>query len=61
MPTEKTRDLYRFVVTAEPGKPAELSVAEEKTIRETVVTNLPDNQIRIYLDSKVVSDEVKAA
>lgn len=62
VPTEKTRDLYRFVVKAEPGKPAELKVTEENTVRETTgITNLPDNQAHIYLNSKVVSDEVKQA
>ena len=30
-PSEKTRDLYRFAVTAEPGKPATLDVKEERT------------------------------
>ena len=27
-PTEKTRDVYRFAVTAEPGKPATLKIVE---------------------------------
>ena len=31
-PTEKTRDLYRFAVKAEPGKPAKLDVNEEQVI-----------------------------
>ena len=29
-PTEKTRELYRFAVEAEPGKPAMLEVVEEQ-------------------------------
>jgi hypothetical protein len=61
-PAEKTRDLYRFAVTAEPGKPAKLDVQEERTISQQVaLTNLDDNAIRIYLNAKVVSDEVKKA
>ena len=30
-PAEKTRDKYRFLVMAEPGKPAVLTVEEERT------------------------------
>ncbi len=61
-PSEKTRDLYRFAVSAEPGKPAKVEVTEEQTVNNSVaVTNMDDNSIRIYLNSQVVSDEVKAA
>jgi hypothetical protein len=61
-PAEKTRDLYRFAVQAEPGKPAKLAVEEERTINQQVaITNLDDNTIAIYLNAKVVSDKVKAA
>ena len=61
-PGEKTRDLYRFAVPAEPGKPVTLDVKEERTSNEQVaVNNLDDPQIRIYLNSSVVSAEVKKA
>lgn len=61
-PGEKTRDLYRFAVQAEPGKPVTLDVKEERTSNEQVaVNNLDDPQIRIYLNSSVVSAEVKKA
>ncbi len=60
--SEKTRDLYRFAVQAEPGKPVTLDVKEERTTNEQVaVNNLNDPQIRIYLNSSVVSAEVKKA
>ena len=62
-PTEKTRDLYRFAVTAEPGKPATLVIEEERTVNQQV----RDQQSRRQRDRcststpKVVSDKVKAA
>jgi hypothetical protein len=61
-PSEKTRDLYRFAVSAEPGKPAKVEVTEDQTVNSSVaVTNMDDNTIRIYLSSQVVSEKVKAA
>lgn len=61
-PAEKTRDMYRFAVAAEPGKPATLTVKEERVNDESVaVNNLPDNTISIYLSSPVVSTKVKDA
>ncbi len=61
-PTEKTRNLYRFAVEAEPGEPAKFVVEEERTIRQQVaLTNLDRGAIRFYLSAKVVSDKVKAA
>jgi hypothetical protein len=61
-PAEKTRDRYRFAVAAEPGKPAQLEVAEEMTIsQQFALTNLDDNAIRYYINAKVVSDKVKEA
>ncbi|MEX2187828.1 MAG: hypothetical protein WD875_13570 [Pirellulales bacterium] len=59
---EKTRDMYRFSVAAEPGKPVELAVSEERTVTEQVgLTNLDDNSIRFYVASDVVGDDVKKA
>jgi hypothetical protein len=61
-PSEKTRDRYRFAVTAEPGKPAKLVVVEEQSVsQQWALTNLDDNTIAYYLKAKVVSDEVKQA
>lgn len=61
-PAETTRDLYRFAVTAEPGKPVKLEVAEEQVVSQQVaLNNLDDGAIQFYLHAKVVSDEVKQA
>lgn len=59
---EKTRGQYRFAVDAAPGKPAEFVAREERTGREDfVVTNLDDNQIRLFTSAPQVGDKVKAA
>jgi hypothetical protein len=61
-PTEKTRDRYRFAVTAEPGKPATLAVAEERVVSQQVaLTNLDDGAILVYSNAKVTSPAVKQA
>ncbi len=61
-PEEKTRDRYRFAVTAEPGKPVTLDVKEEHTSNEQVaITNLDNNTIQYYLSTAVVSEDVKKA
>lgn len=61
-PAEKTRDLYRFLVKAEPGKPARLDVEEEQiTQQQVAATSLADATIQLYVRSKVVSDTVKSA
>jgi hypothetical protein len=61
-PTEKTRDVYRFAVSAEPGKPAELKIEEQNTFRQAVaVSNLNDDAIHFYLSAKVVPEPVKEA
>jgi predicted RNase H-like nuclease (RuvC/YqgF family) len=61
-PAEKTRDLYRFAVEAQPGKAATLKVAEEQVVQQQLaITNVPDWQIRVYASAKVVSDNVKKA
>jgi len=61
-PAEKTRDMYRFAVKAEPGKPAELAINQDRTIQQSVViTNLNDDGIRVYLNERTVSDSVKEA
>lgn len=61
-PAEQTRDLYRFAVMAQPGKPVELKVSEERRLDERVaLNNLDDNTINIYLNAPVVSQAVKDA
>ncbi|WP_254509619.1 hypothetical protein [Anatilimnocola floriformis] len=58
--TEKTRDQYRFAVKAQPGKPANLDVKEERTAtQQFYVNNLDDGSIQYYINAKVVSDKVK--
>lgn len=59
-PTEKTRDLYRFAVTAEPGKPAKLLVSEEQVVaQQLMLTNLDDPTIQFYIRAPVVSEQVQ--
>ncbi|HEY2410720.1 MAG TPA: hypothetical protein VGI40_00675 [Pirellulaceae bacterium] len=61
-PAEKTRAQYRFLVTADPGKPARLDVSEEHTQRESIaLTNLDDNRIGIFTSAREVSDALKNA
>ncbi len=61
-PTEKTRDLYRFAVKADPGKPTVLKIEEEQVISQSLALgNLDDNTIVLYLHQKEVSQAVKAA
>ncbi len=59
-PAEKTRDLYRFAVSAAPGKPAMLKVEEERTDQQQLaLSNIDDNTIVFYMNTPVVSREVK--
>jgi hypothetical protein len=59
---ETTRDRYRFAVTAEPGKPAKLEVAEERQGEQHVaLTNVDDNTILFYIRAKATSPKVKEA
>ena len=61
-PTEKTRNMYRFAVTAEPGKPATLTVKEEHSAGQQIaLNNLDDNSIGFYLKANEVSAGVKEA
>jgi phage host-nuclease inhibitor protein Gam len=61
-PAEKTRNMYRFTVNAEPGKPAALEVKEERTTSQQVaITNLDDGTIQFYINAPSVSDAVKKA
>ena len=61
-PEEKTRDLYRFAIKAEPGKAATLTVAEEQVVDQSVaLSNLDDPTILLYTKSKVISPKTAAA
>jgi hypothetical protein len=61
-PAEKTRAQYRFLVKADPGKPATLDLKEEHTQVETIaLTNVNDGRIQILLAAPQVSDAVKKA
>jgi hypothetical protein len=61
-PEEKTRDRYRFLVKAEPGKPAELKVKEEQQLSsQFLLTNMDSNQILIYSRAQVTSEAQKKA
>ncbi|MGI8982509.1 MAG: hypothetical protein ACR2FY_25025 [Pirellulaceae bacterium] len=61
-PAEKTRGMYRFLVAAEPGKPATLEVKEEQLLtQQFAVTNIDDNTIIQYINSPAVSEGVKKA
>jgi len=61
-PAEKTRNLYRFAIDAQPGKPAKLVVEEEQVIsQEFAANNLDNGVIQFYLRSSVVSQPVKQA
>ncbi len=61
-PNEKTRDVYRFAVNAEPGKPATFKLDEEMTVsQQLAITNMDDNTIIYYINQPVVSEAVKKA
>ena len=61
-PAEKTRDLYRFAVEAQPGEPAKLEIREQQPVSQQVaVDDLKDDVIALYIRSKVLSEEVKVA
>ncbi len=61
-PNEKTRNMYRFLVNAEPGKPATLDIKEEQVITQRlVITNIDDNTIIQYINAPAVSEAVKKA
>ena len=60
--TERTRDLYRFSVTVDPGKSATLRVKETFPIQESILLmNSGIDQIVYYQQAKEVSPKVKEA
>jgi hypothetical protein len=59
---EKTRDLYRFAVTAAPGKPATLVVTETKDVVETLVLrNLDPTAVDLYIRSNQAGPALRDA
>jgi hypothetical protein len=59
-PTEVASDVYRFEVKVPAGKTESQVVTEERLINQGVqVSNIDDNQIRIFLNSPVTSEKVK--
>jgi hypothetical protein len=59
-PAETASDVYRFEVKVPAGKAAKQTVTEERDVGSAVLlTNSPDEQVRIFLQSPVVSDKVK--
>ena len=59
-PTERTRDLYRFSVSVEPGKSAILRVKETLPVQESILLmNSGIDQIVYYQQAKEVSPKVK--
>jgi hypothetical protein len=61
-PAERTRAVYRFELAVPAGKPAELTVAEERDVRQAVqLTNADDQQVRFFLQQPVLSAAVRQA
>jgi hypothetical protein len=61
-PTERARDVYRFVVPVAAGASASLKVAEERVADQTfAVTNLSNDRIDIFVRSRVASQALKDA
>jgi hypothetical protein len=59
-PAETARNVYRFELKVPAGQTAKETVTEERNVGSAVqLTNSPDEQIRLFLQSPVVSDKVK--
>jgi hypothetical protein len=59
-PAETASDVYRFELKVPAGKAAKQAVTEERDLGSTVLlTNSPDEQIRVFLRSPVVGEKVK--
>jgi hypothetical protein len=60
--TERTRDVYRFAVTVDPGSGTRLRVREERPLQQSVVlTDAGPDVIAYYMRATQVSDRVKQA
>jgi hypothetical protein len=61
-PAERTRDVYRFEVKLPKGQPAEITVAEEVNLEQTIqMTNSDTQQMRFFLQQQVLSPAVREA
>jgi hypothetical protein len=59
-PSETASDFYRFQVKVSAGKSEKQVVSEERIINNSLqITNLDDNNIRIFINSPVTSQNVK--
>ena len=60
-PAETASDFYRFQLKVPAGKTDKQSVTEERIINSSVqLTNLDDNNIRVFINNQVTSPKVKA-
>jgi len=60
--TERTRDVYRFAVTVDPGPGTRLRVREEKPLQQSVaLSDASPDVLTYYLRATQVSDKVKQA
>jgi hypothetical protein len=59
-PAQTARDAYRFELKAPAGKTATLAVTEERDLTSAaLLSSSPDEQVRLFLQSPVVSEKVK--
>jgi hypothetical protein len=59
---ERSRDVYRFEVAAEPNKPVKLEVVEELPRVQTLALNNSDDEtVRVFIRSTVSSPRIKKA
>jgi hypothetical protein len=60
-PAETASDFYRFQVKVAAGRAVKEAVTEERVTQQTVqLTNLDDNNIRIFMNQPVCTEKVKA-
>ena len=60
-PAETASDFYRFQVKVKPGQTEKQVVTEERALEQTIqLTNLHDDSIRFFMNSKATSAKVKA-
>jgi hypothetical protein len=61
-PEERTRDVYRFLVSAKPNDSVKQDVVEElPRVEQIVLTNLNDDAVRFYIRQRAASQKVKDA
>jgi hypothetical protein len=61
-PVETARDVYRFQVKVPAGKTASETVTEERDeVSQVVLTNAPDDNIRVFLNTDITSKTAKEA